>query len=154
MEAIILYIIVELAKISSLSEFILHFHLGHGSCINSRCECDEGFTGGACDCTKDNSSCVRPGDEGSDAPLCSGQGDCVCGVCICNDYGVNFGQYCEECVVSLSPLMSVDNHNNSSQLFDVHTHTFTLSHTHTHTHTAMSYIVFQGIRMCQMQYSW
>ena len=24
----------------------------------------------------------------------------MCGVCVCNDYTLNFGQYCEDCVVS------------------------------------------------------
>lgn len=91
----------DIISLQSESIHITNIHpSGHGSCINSRCECDDGFTGGACDCTRDNSTCVRPGDEGSGA-LCSGQGECVCGVCICNDYGTNFGQYCEECVVSL-----------------------------------------------------
>ena len=32
--------------------------------------------------------------------VCSGAGDCVCGVCVCRDYGLNFGPFCDECIVS------------------------------------------------------
>ncbi len=74
---------------------------GRGECINSVCQCDEEYTGGACECIRDNSTCVDPaGLPGDD--LCSGAGQCQCGLCICNDYSLTFGQYCEECVVSES----------------------------------------------------
>ncbi|XP_064385860.1 integrin beta-1-like isoform X2 [Halichondria panicea] len=70
---------------------------GHGECINSVCQCNEQFTGGACECTLDNSTCMDPaGIPGDD--LCSGEGECQCGLCICNDYSLTFGRYCEECV--------------------------------------------------------
>lgn len=91
-------------KTSYNQYYIAFLPSGHGSCINSRCECDEGFTGGSCECTTNNSTCLRPGDEESGL-LCSGVGECVCGVCICNDYGLNFGQFCEECVVSQSCIL-------------------------------------------------
>ena len=34
-------------------------------------------------------------------PLPSGEGQCVCGQCVCNDYSSYFGEYCEDqCLVS------------------------------------------------------
>ena len=33
--------------------------------------------------------------------MCSGEGSCVCGLCLCDDYTQRHGQYCEECGVSL-----------------------------------------------------
>lgn len=75
---------------------------GNGVCnSNSGCECYEGFTGGVCECTTNTSSCVRPGDEGSDVveeTVCSGEGQCICGQCVCNNYSASFGAYCEECL--------------------------------------------------------
>ena len=129
-------------------------HSGHGSCINSRCECDEEFTGGACDCMRDTSTCVRPGDEGSSSStLCSGQGDCVCGVCVCNDYGVSFGQYCEECVVSekcytLSSVVAISDYQILWLLAKFFPLIVSLSL------SAMSYIMFQGVWMCEVQCTW
>ena len=32
--------------------------------------------------------------------LCSGSGECRCGVCVCSNYGVRSGSYCELCPVS------------------------------------------------------
>lgn len=126
---------------------------GHGSCINSRCDCNEDFTGGACECTRDNSTCLRSGDEESGV-LCSGMGECVCGVCICNDYGLTFGQYCEECVVSSFDIIVLHD-------MTILCYLFSLSHTHIDTqfippcvHTALPHILFTGIYVCGMQCAW
>ena len=35
-----------------------------------------------------------------DLGVCSGEGRCVCGLCLCDDYSQRHGQYCEECGVS------------------------------------------------------
>lgn len=73
---------------------------GNGVCDeNSNCDCFDGFTGGVCDCTTDNSTCMGPGVMG-EVELCSGEGQCICGLCICNNYSVNFGNFCEQCLVS------------------------------------------------------
>ena len=76
----------------------VHTLTGHGECINSVCMCNDQFTGGRCDCTLDNSTCMNPKSFPGD-DLCTGAGECRCGLCICNDYSLTFGQYCEECVV-------------------------------------------------------
>ena len=76
------------------------FYAGSGVCdVNSNCQCFDGFTGGVCDCPTSNSTCMNPGSTG-EAELCSGEGQCICGLCICNNYSVNFGAFCEECLVS------------------------------------------------------
>lgn len=49
-----------------------------------------------------------PGDD-----LCSGDGECQCGLCICNDYSLTFGRYCEECVVSGGHVITKTAHVNS-----------------------------------------
>lgn len=32
--------------------------------------------------------------------MCSGEGRCVCGLCLCDDYTQRHGQFCEDCGVS------------------------------------------------------
>ncbi len=81
---------------------ILPYYLsaGNGECTNSRCECMDGYTGGACDCPTNTSSC-RPEGSSEGMTLCSGVGECICGQCVCNNYSVNFGRFCEQCQVSV-----------------------------------------------------
>ena len=92
-------------------ELLCLFVTGNGECSGSSCICNDGFTGGACECPTDNSTCVRP----ETGLLCSGLGQCVCGLCLCDDYAENFGEFCEECLVSgrESPVMcgTLDSHS-------------------------------------------
>uniref|UniRef100_A0A1W7RAE7 Integrin beta n=1 Tax=Hadrurus spadix TaxID=141984 RepID=A0A1W7RAE7_9SCOR len=62
------------------------------------CLCLPGWTGSACDCTKDTSKC-KPVHAGADAKLCSDHGECKCGRCICdsNEGGSYSGPFCEDC---------------------------------------------------------
>ncbi len=79
---------------------------GHGRCVCGECQCDEPWTGSACDCKEDPFACFNPSDddEGSAAVFgpdgkrlpCSGRGECVCGRCNCTDFRYS-GDYCQTC---------------------------------------------------------
>ena len=93
---------------------------GNGVCINSMCVCNENFTGVDCDCPRDTSNCrgclenvgletyymyfflwhfVNFCVSVQETSVCSGEGTCVCGTCVCRNYSLRFGQFCEECGV-------------------------------------------------------
>lgn len=88
---------------------VLFLLQGNGECnLNSGCDCFEGFTGGVCECTTANATCMRPGaDPRDEGELCSGEGQCICGSCVCNNYSMNFGQFCEDCLVSMYGLYTL-----------------------------------------------
>ncbi|CAG0892794.1 unnamed protein product [Cyprideis torosa] len=67
----------------------------HGECVCGQCVCKPGWTGDACSCSMDTSGC-QPPDGGS---LCSGKGNCTCGVCECmeTEAGKFSGKFCAEC---------------------------------------------------------
>ncbi|KAJ8669062.1 hypothetical protein QAD02_000321 [Eretmocerus hayati] len=65
----------------------------NGICVCGNCECKEGWSGSACDCSTKKDMCMLNGVE------CSGHGVCECGHCKCNIEGENryTGQYCSVC---------------------------------------------------------
>ncbi|KAL0268505.1 UNVERIFIED_CONTAM: hypothetical protein PYX00_010424 [Menopon gallinae] len=67
----------------------------HGTCVCGKCQCNAGWTGDACDCRASNETCIPP--EGGE--ICSGKGECECGVCRCKEEeeGRYSGRYCEKC---------------------------------------------------------
>lgn len=68
-----------------------------GICDCGKCACFAGYTGDACECPDNNSTCIKASD--SDKKVCSGRGECKCGKCQCkydDDYTYS-GQYCDEC---------------------------------------------------------
>lgn len=67
---------------------------GHGSCLcNGACSCNDGFIGFTCNCPTSSSSCINP--DGNQ--LCSNHGDCRCGICVCQNYTLRSGTYCQLC---------------------------------------------------------
>ncbi|XP_013871600.1 integrin beta-1 [Austrofundulus limnaeus] len=76
---------------------------GHGTLECGACKCNEGRIGQSCECSRDD---VRTDDmdancrksNGTD-DICSNNGECVCGTCICkkreNPAEVYSGQFCE-----------------------------------------------------------
>ena len=73
---------------------------GNCSC-NGTCSCNEGYVGFTCSCPTSNSSCIN----GNDTALCSNQGECRCGVCVCQNYTIRSGAQCQLCPVSCSMLL-------------------------------------------------
>ncbi|KAI8435079.1 hypothetical protein MSG28_003482 [Choristoneura fumiferana] len=67
----------------------------HGECVCGKCHCRPEYSGPACDCLKDDAPC-RPPDGGQ---ICSGNGHCACGQCVCNvNGGQHFsGKFCDKC---------------------------------------------------------
>merc|ERR1711872_1005954 len=67
----------------------------HGSCECGECECYDGWTGDACDCSLSVAACISPYNN----KVCSGHGDCRCGACVCKLVGsgnaVYTGTYCQ-----------------------------------------------------------
>jgi integrin beta 1 len=65
-----------------------------GVCDCGRCECLEGWSGPACECSTSIETCKAPNGE-----QCSGHGKCNCGECECEvkDYVRYSGKYCEKC---------------------------------------------------------
>ncbi|XP_017782701.1 PREDICTED: integrin beta-nu-like [Nicrophorus vespilloides] len=65
-----------------------------GKCVESKCECDENFSGNICDCTTLLDTCIAPSGK-----VCDGHGDCECGNCICRLEGniTYSGKYCDRC---------------------------------------------------------
>ncbi|CAM1294686.1 ITGB1 (predicted) [Pycnogonum litorale] len=63
---------------------------------NGLCDCLPGWTGKVCDCGS-TATCMNPEDP--QQVVCSGRGDCDCGLCRCSQQdGVRYwGQYCEDC---------------------------------------------------------
>uniref|UniRef100_A0A8C5R2Y5 Integrin beta n=1 Tax=Leptobrachium leishanense TaxID=445787 RepID=A0A8C5R2Y5_9ANUR len=69
---------------------------GHFAC--GRCECKNRWRGDNCNCSieqnTDSHSCVAPGSQ----KVCSGRGECICGVCHCISESLHQryeGQFCE-----------------------------------------------------------
>ncbi|KAL4702519.1 hypothetical protein ACJJTC_001404 [Scirpophaga incertulas] len=67
----------------------------HGECVCRKCNCRPEYTGPACDCLVDQEPCRSP----ENSEICSGNGKCVCGQCVCNvdDDRHYSGRYCEKC---------------------------------------------------------
>lgn len=69
---------------------------GHGTLTCGTCQCERGYMGPRCECTEEKaqSSDCRKDDH---ADVCSGQGMCVCGECVCHpsSFGRVYGSYCE-----------------------------------------------------------
>nr|CAB3257355.1 integrin beta-1 [Phallusia mammillata] len=97
-----------------------------GKCNCGKCECKEGWTGNACECTLDESTCYDPNkDKNNDTKPCSGNGECMCGACECktNTNGIKFrGQYCET-----SPGGACDIHRDCIQCWAFGTGTYNTS---------------------------
>uniref|UniRef100_A0A673H0K9 Integrin beta n=1 Tax=Sinocyclocheilus rhinocerous TaxID=307959 RepID=A0A673H0K9_9TELE len=66
-------------------------HNGHGRCECRVCICDANYTGSACDCSLDASTCLA-----SNKQICNGRGICECGTCRCTDPKFQ-GPTCEIC---------------------------------------------------------
>ncbi|XP_078393745.1 integrin beta-1-like isoform X1 [Cetorhinus maximus] len=75
-------------------------HQGNGVFKCGVCRCNEGYIGQFCECSTDevyneDASCRK--DNAS--PICSNNGDCICGECICkkrdNPNEIISGKYCE-----------------------------------------------------------
>ncbi|PIO16382.1 hypothetical protein AB205_0165150, partial [Aquarana catesbeiana] len=75
----------------------IHVTLGlrNGVCKCRVCECFLNFSGSACDCSEDISTCMA-----SNGQLCNGRGTCECGRCKCADPKFH-GQKCEMCQTCL-----------------------------------------------------
>lgn len=54
---------------------------GKCNCQSRECECGSGWTGEACDCTRNQKDCLVDGE------ICAGNGVCTCGECTCTDIG-------------------------------------------------------------------
>lgn len=67
----------------------------HGECVCGKCQCLPDWTGYACECKKDNETCIAPDSN----QICSGHGDCKCGVCECfeSEDQRYSGHFCEDC---------------------------------------------------------
>ncbi|KAJ3611703.1 hypothetical protein NHX12_021717 [Muraenolepis orangiensis] len=63
----------------------------HGRCECRMCTCDPMWSGNACDCSQDTSTCMA-----SNQLLCNDQGLCECGACSCTDPKYQ-GLTCETC---------------------------------------------------------
>ncbi|XP_062502646.1 integrin beta-1-like [Corticium candelabrum] len=66
-----------------------------GECICSdvsKCNCKEGFTGESCSCIISEKECKN---NQHDSRVCSGRGECKCGICTCNE-GYR-GEFCGLC---------------------------------------------------------
>ncbi|KAG7220635.1 hypothetical protein INR49_017889 [Caranx melampygus] len=66
-------------------------HTDHGRCSCGDCECEAGWEGENCNCTTRKDTCMS-----SIGMLCSGRGNCECGVCHCTQPGA-YGATCEKC---------------------------------------------------------
>ena len=64
---------------------------GHGRCECRKCICDTNYTGSACDCSTDTSTCAAKNGQ-----VCNGRGTCECGVCKCTNPKFQ-GPTCEIC---------------------------------------------------------
>lgn len=67
------------------------FFSGHGECKCRVCICEPMWTGSACDCSLDNTTCLATNKQ-----VCNGRGDCDCGTCKCTDAKFQ-GPTCEIC---------------------------------------------------------
>ncbi|KAJ8268700.1 hypothetical protein COCON_G00138720 [Conger conger] len=65
--------------------------VGHGRCECRVCICDAHYTGSACDCSLDTSTCLA-----SNKQICNGRGNCECGTCKCTNPKFQ-GPTCEIC---------------------------------------------------------
>ncbi|XP_046846102.1 integrin beta-1-B-like [Xenia sp. Carnegie-2017] len=78
----------------------------NGSLVCGGCQCNEGWSGGLCQCDTslssggvDEGACINPND--TRGFVCDGNGECDCGVCRCNiipgreDGEKYYGQYCQ-----------------------------------------------------------
>lgn len=70
---------------------LILFVSGHGRCECRVCICEPMWTGSACDCSLDNTTCMA-----SNKQICNGRGTCDCGVCKCTDPKFQ-GPTCEIC---------------------------------------------------------
>ncbi|KAI8427544.1 hypothetical protein MSG28_002059 [Choristoneura fumiferana] len=70
---------------------------GRGKCKYNLCQCQDGWTGDDCHCSTDTDSCRAPHSKG----VCSGNGNCECGACICTSVDsankTYTGPFCENC---------------------------------------------------------
>ncbi|CAG5056527.1 unnamed protein product [Parnassius apollo] len=68
-----------------------------GICRYGKCECDSKSTGVGCDCPIDNHSCFAPHSK----EICSGNGKCECGECVClpmeSSNRTCSGRFCDSC---------------------------------------------------------
>ena len=64
---------------------------GHGRCECRKCICDANYTGSACDCSLETSTCLAKNGQ-----ICNGRGTCECGICKCTDPKFQ-GPTCEIC---------------------------------------------------------
>lgn len=64
-----------------------------GNCTCGVCNCFAGWTGDNCGCSLKTDTCKSD----SDAKICGGNGDCICGECVCNSTSGYSGKYCEKC---------------------------------------------------------
>ncbi|KAM4630011.1 integrin beta-6 [Polymixia lowei] len=71
---------------------------GQGAAECGVCTCQPGYVGPRCACSEETSqsSDCRPA-AAAEAELCSGQGECYCGQCVCHasSFGRVYGPYCE-----------------------------------------------------------
>ena len=96
------------------------YPLGNGNCFCDSCSCNQDYTGYACSCPTSQLKCVEPGAKVWAWPssgwgsghciilffsppppqsVCSNAGQCLCGICICNNVTARIGTYCEACKV-------------------------------------------------------
>ncbi|GIY15333.1 integrin beta-PS [Caerostris extrusa] len=63
-----------------------------GVCERGKCRCRTGWTGSDCACRDTNETCLAPNGK-----ICTGHGECVCGVCKCrnSEEGTYSGVFCE-----------------------------------------------------------
>ena len=78
--------------VDSVITFVNVYDLpGHGRCECRKCICDTNYTGSACDCSLETSTCLAKNGQ-----ICNGRGTCECGICKCTDPKFQ-GPTCEIC---------------------------------------------------------